>query len=102
MEDKLYKERLRELGLSSLGKRKLRGDLIALYTYLKGGECTEVFICILSQVTSDRTRVNCLKLHVGRSRLDIRKNFCIEKVVEQADQASGGIVPGSILKNVQM
>ncbi|KAK4826836.1 LOW QUALITY PROTEIN: hypothetical protein QYF61_011644, partial [Mycteria americana] len=81
LEPLCYGERLRELGLFSLEKRRLRGDLLVAFQYLKGADKKDGDR-LHSRACSDRTRGNSLKLKEGRFRLDLRKKPFTLRVVK--------------------
>jgi len=80
LEHLFYEERLRQLGLFSLGKKRLWGDFIIAFQYLKGAY-KKYRERLLTKACSDMTRGNSFKLKEGQFRLDIRKTFFTMRVV---------------------
>ena len=86
-----YKDRLRELGLFSLEKRKLWGDLLDAFQYLKVAN-RKVGEGLFIRLGSKRMRGNGSKLEDGRFRLEIRKKFFTVSVVRHWNRLPSEVV----------
>ena len=56
-----YEERLKEIGLYSLERRRLRGDMIEMFNIMKGRDKISVDE-LFNRVYSDRTRGHSLRV----------------------------------------
>ncbi|GAB0208708.1 hypothetical protein GRJ2_003336500 [Grus japonensis] len=74
LENLPYEERLKELGLFSLEKRRLRGNLVTIFQYLKGGY-KEDGDSLFTKNHMEKTRGNGYQLHGERFLLDIRQTI---------------------------
>ena len=85
------------MGLFSLEKRRLQGDLIEAFQYLKrayrkGGEG------LFTRTCNDRTRGNTFKLKESRFRLDMRKKFFTVRMVRHRNRSPREVVAAPSLE----
>jgi len=80
-----------------LEKRRLRGDLVAAFQYLK-----EVYKqegeWLFTRVDSDRTRGNGFKLRHGKFRLDIRRKFFTQRMLTHWNRLHKEVADASSLE----
>ena len=97
LEHRSYEEWLREMGLFSLEKRRLREDFIALYNYL-GEEANSHFTTASLQITSDRMRGSGLQLCQGDLGCIRRENFFYERMEMHSNRLSRDVVESPSLE----
>ena len=81
-----YEDRLKEIGLWTLEKRRLMFDMIQVYKVLNNVGNIELSVLKIGDNSSERintrSQSDSLNLVKKRSSLDIRKHFFTERVVE--------------------
>ena len=97
LETKPYEERLKELGVFSLEKRRQRGDMISPFKHLKGSH-SEKGQDLFSVIPECRMCNNGLKLKEVRFWLNIRKNFLTVRAIRQWNQLPRELVSVPILE----
>ena len=90
-------DRLRELGLLSLEKRRLQDDLIAAFQDLQGA-CKQERSQLFEGIDNSRTRGSGFKLKEGRFRLDVRGKFFTMSVVRCMNRLPRDVVDARSLK----
>nr|VZI10877.1 unnamed protein product [Spirometra erinaceieuropaei] len=77
-----FETRLSNLGHFPLSYRQLRGDLIQTFRILRGHDCCLVPADFFELATTTNLRSHPLKLRVTGAKLDIRKFFFSNRVIE--------------------
>jgi len=81
----------------SLEKRRLWGDHIAAFKYLKGA-CKKAGGGLFTTTCRDKTSGNSFKLKEGRFRLDIRKKFFTMRVMRHWNRLPREVVDAPSLE----
>ena len=86
-----------KLGLFSLGRRRLRGDTIAIFKYSKGCHL-EDGAQLFSVAPEGRARTNGFKLIQKKFRLNIREKFLTVRAVPQWNRLPREVVSAPSLE----
>ena len=91
LKDLSYEQRLSKLGLISLEKRRVRGDLIQAFKIIKGIDKVSLNKIFTMSIGSS-TRGNRFKLSKKRSRLELRRNFFSQRAVSAWNKLPDSVV----------
>ena len=97
-----YPERLRKLNMPTLKYRRLRGDMIETFKILQGIYDNEVTEGLLDLDENSRTRGNDKKLKKHRCKLNIRKYYFTNRIVETWNSLPNEVINAKSVKQFEI
>ena len=91
-----YEQRLNALGIHSLQRRRLRGDLIETYKILIGKEKIKSDQ-LFQKATTTELRGHSLKLYKMSSRPELRKHSFNQKIVDHWNKLPDDVVSAATI-----
>ncbi len=91
-----YEDRLKHLNLHSLERRRVRGDLIEVYKWMRGFNTGDIDK-VLMVSEPGRTRSNWFKLEKFMFNKGIGKNWFTNRVVDEWNRLSGHLVSANTI-----
>src|SRR5437867_8651792 len=94
-----YEDRLVQTGqLTTLEERRTRGDLIEVFKMIKGLNKSD-YTRFFTLAQNNRTRGHALKIIKNRSRVNVRKNFYSQRIVNDWNALSVMVVDSESVNN---
>ena len=101
LENLPYEERLKEIGLFSLENKRLRGDSITVFQYLKGSYKEDRGL-LFTRSHMEKTRGNWYKLHRKRFHLNIKKKLFTVRTINHWNNFPRDVVEFPLLEVLKM
>jgi len=101
VKNKSYKERLRVLGLTTLETRRLWGDLIETYNILHGKEDIDHRQLFELVSNGHELRGRDLKLYKQYNRLNTRKHFFSQRVINAWNKLPSSVVDAASVNSIK-
>ena len=91
-----HEQRLKALGLYSLQRKRLRGDLIETYKILTGKEKIKSDQ-LFQKATTTEIRGHSLKLYKKSSRLELRKHSFSQRIIDHWNKLPDDVVSAATI-----
>ena len=96
MKELSYEKRLQRIGLWTLEERRNRADLLEVFKMYKGWSINS-FDSLFTLMDDSRTRGHSAKIAKSRYRLDMKRHFFSQRVIDRWNRLDQSVIDSAII-----